>query len=77
MHGADIQAAIRKAGLTQLAIARRMQVTQQCVNRVVWDKPKGRSLRVAKAISRATGLSIETLWPGVYTGRTQPKKGSK
>ncbi len=66
MHGADIQAALRKAGSSQTAIALRLGVTRQSVNAVVWDDPNGRSLRIAKAISRATGLPLTTLWPNAY-----------
>lgn len=70
MHGADIQAALRKAGSSQAAIALRLGVSRQSVHAVVWGRADGRSLRIARAISRTTGFPVNTLWPGVYAGRT-------
>jgi lambda repressor-like predicted transcriptional regulator len=72
MHPADIQAALRKSGSSQAAISRKQRVSQTLVYQVVHSR--GRSKRVAKAISQATGISVRILWPGQYDdGRSAGK----
>lgn len=60
----DIQAALRKAGLNQTAIAARLRVSRQAVTRVVHGQ--SRSIRIEREISRITGLALEALWPERY-----------
>lgn len=64
MHALDIQYALKKAGITQADIARQCQVSKVTVGYVIAGKTTSR--HVAKAISAATGCSLETLWPGKY-----------
>lgn len=64
MHPADIKAAIEKAGTTQAAIARELDVSGVHVWQVIHGRSQ--SQRVAETISRVTGISIRKLWPGVY-----------
>lgn len=64
MDSADIQCALKKAQVTQADIARKCQVSKVTVSYVVSGITTSR--RVASAISSATGLSLDTLWPGKY-----------
>lgn len=62
--------------MTQTQIALRLGCTKQSVHAVIWNDPRGRSLRIARAISRAVSLPVNTLWPGVYTRRSVPVRRS-
>lgn len=64
MHPADIQCALKKARTSQAEIARQCGVSNVTVGYIV----SGRSIsrRIATAISVATGLPLDTLWPGKY-----------
>jgi lambda repressor-like predicted transcriptional regulator len=64
MKPIDIQYAIRAAGSSQAQIARDLQVSKVTVSYVLAGKTTSR--RVAEAIARASGLSLDTLWPGKY-----------
>jgi len=64
LHPADIKAAITKAGLTQTELAKRLGVSITAINLVIKDHTHSR--RIASAISRLTGYSLEELWPGAY-----------
>lgn len=64
MHSADIKAALKKAGKTQTAIAAELGITVVTVHLVI--EGRVRSERVAKRISKITGLSIDEMWPGKY-----------
>ncbi|MBL8396158.1 MAG: helix-turn-helix domain-containing protein [Candidatus Accumulibacter sp.] len=64
MKSADIQCALKKARSSQAEIARQCQVSKVTVSYVVAGITTSR--RIATAISTATGLSLETLWPGKY-----------
>lgn len=64
MDAADIQCALKKARTSQADIARQCQVSKVTVGYVVAGITTSR--RIAMAISAATGLSLDTLWPGKY-----------
>ena len=64
MRAMDIQYALKKAGKSQAEIARQCGVAKSSVGKVVSGKTT--SLRIAMAIATATGLSLDTLWPGKY-----------
>lgn len=64
MHPADIQSAIKKTGTSQAEIARQLRVSQVTVSNVVTGTTTSR--RIAEAIATATGLPLDTLWPGKY-----------
>ncbi len=64
MHPADIQAALKKKGITQAAIARQLSVSEMTVSRVVRGTDSSR--RVAQAISDIIGIPLNNLWPERY-----------
>ena len=64
MELADIQCALKKARTSQAEIARQCRVSKVTVGYVVAGITTSR--RIATAISSATGLSLDTLWPGKY-----------
>lgn len=64
MKPLDIQYAIKDAGSSQAQIARELQVSKVTVSYVLAGKTTSR--RIAEAVARATGLSLDTLWPGKY-----------
>lgn len=64
MHPADIQAALKKRGKTQASIATDLSVSKPHVAYVIHGRSK--SGRVALAISQATGIPVDRLWPGQY-----------
>ncbi len=64
MHPADIQAALKKKGVTQAAIACKLGVSEMTVSRVVRGTDSSR--RVAQAISEVIGIPVSTLWPERY-----------
>lgn len=67
MHPADINAALIKSGTNQTIIAEGLGITHVSVSHVIYGRST--SIRVAEAISKATGLSIQQLWPGRYLPR--------
>jgi lambda repressor-like predicted transcriptional regulator len=64
MKPLDIQYAIKAAGSSQAQIARELKVSKVTVSYVLAGKTTSR--RIAEAIAKATGLSLDTLWPGKY-----------
>jgi lambda repressor-like predicted transcriptional regulator len=60
----DIQYAIKAAGSSQAQLARELNVSKVTVSYVLAGKTTSR--RIAEAIAKATGLSLDTLWPGKY-----------
>lgn len=64
MHPADIKAALQKRGTNQSKIAETMNVSRSTVTYVIQGRSK--SGRVAQAISQATGIPVDRLWPGQY-----------
>lgn len=74
MHPADIRAALTKSGKNQTQIAEELGVSHNAVSLVIHGRSK--SFRIAKAISKITGLSVHILWPGRYTPRNQMRKAA-
>lgn len=64
MHRADIKAALEKKGWTSARIARRRGVRPSTVSMVI--SGRGKSLPIARFISRITGHPVSQLWPGKY-----------
>jgi len=64
MHPADINAALRKAGSNQARIAEQLRISGNAISNVIYSRMT--SYRVANAIAKVTGLSVNTLWPGKY-----------
>jgi lambda repressor-like predicted transcriptional regulator len=69
MHPADIQAALKKKGITQLAIAREIAVTPTSVSDTI--NKKRISDRVMKVIAEKIGRDIRRVFPEYYN---QPPK---
>lgn len=65
MHPADIKAALAKRGSSQAKIADAARVSRAHVSYVIQGRSKSR--RVADHISLVTGISVDRLWPGMYT----------
>jgi lambda repressor-like predicted transcriptional regulator len=64
MHPADIKALIEKAGSSQAAIARAMNISDVAVNHIIYGRSSSR--RVAGYIATLTGKRLADLWPGRY-----------
>jgi len=64
MKPLDIQYALKKAGTSQAEIARQIPCSPVTVSYVVAGTTTSR--RIAEAIATATGLPLDTLWPGKY-----------
>jgi len=64
VHPADIEAALKKRGSSQAAIARALNVSGNAVWLVLHGR--GVSRRIAFAISERCGMPIDHLWPGRY-----------
>lgn len=64
MHHADINAALIKKGINQAIIAEQLNVSPAAVTLVI--KGNSTSRRIAQAISDATGIPVNKLWPGRY-----------
>lgn len=69
MHPADIQAALKKKGITQAALAEELGVTTFHMSEVV--NKKRISDRVMRAIAQKLGRKPDHLFPEYYHG---PKK---
>lgn len=71
MHWADINAALYKAGSSPNQIATQERTQSSFVSRVIRDQAS--SYRIASAISAATGIPLNRLWPdGRYN--TPPRR---
>lgn len=64
MHPADIKAALQKRGTNQSKIAEALNLSRSTITYVIQGRSKSR--RVADAISKATGIPVDRLWPGKY-----------
>lgn len=62
---------IRRAGHTQVSLARRLGVSRAAVNDVIHNR--GQSRRVASYIAEVIGADIHLLWPDRYKDRPQPR----
>ncbi|MEW6258885.1 MAG: helix-turn-helix domain-containing protein [Thermodesulfobacteriota bacterium] len=56
----DIQAELRRRGITQLDLARQLGVTDMAVSRVISGETV--SARIRAAIAAAIGKPVDTLW---------------
>lgn len=64
MHPADITAGLKKAGSSQVSVARALGITQQVVCQVIAGRKN--SFRTATFIASMLGRSIDDIWPGRY-----------
>ena len=63
-HPEDIKAALKKAGSSQVDIARQLSVCTSAVAHIVAGRETGR--RIADAIAAKIGKPLSELWPGRY-----------
>ena len=63
-HPADIQAELKKRGLSQSHIADVLNVSNQSVARIIYGRDK--SKRIATYISDVIETPVEEIWPGQY-----------
>lgn len=64
MHPADIQAALRKAGVSQKDIAEKFEISESTVSQVIHGLSKSR--RIAEDIASVIGKEISDIWPSTY-----------
>lgn len=64
MHPSFIKAELQLKGFRMRTLAKRLHVTDSSVWRVVHGE--ARSRRIAKEISRITGIPVSQLWPQRY-----------
>ncbi|MNL39226.1 hypothetical protein D3C87_1614920 [compost metagenome] len=69
MHPADIQAAIKKVGQSQAAIAAELHVSRMAVSHIIHGR--GKSRRIADHIAELVAIPLSDLWPGKYMERVQ------
>ncbi len=64
MHPADIQAALKKQGFTQSALAKALGVHPMSVSRVIHGKEV--SDRVMRAVAKVVGEPVQYVFPEYY-----------
>jgi lambda repressor-like predicted transcriptional regulator len=64
IHPADLKALIAKAGTSQAQIAHQIGVSDSTMSNVICGR--GNSRKVASAIAKAVGKTLDELWPGRY-----------
>jgi lambda repressor-like predicted transcriptional regulator len=69
MHPEDIKGALRKAGTSAAKVALDLKVSKTTMSEVIHGKTTSR--RIARAIAKALGATLDDLWPGRYA----PKPG--
>jgi len=75
MHPADIQARLKKRGITQKMIADELEVTPQHISGLILH-PKARpSDRAFKTIARKIGKDHREVFPSVYIKKTKKIQG--
>lgn len=72
MNPYDIQAALKKAGSSQVEVANELAITDSVVNRVVHGTKTSR--RIAAHIADKIGKPVEELWPGRYAHAKETTK---
>jgi len=71
MHPADINSALIKKGTNQTIIAESLGISHVAVSHVI--RGRSTSKRIADAVSKATGISVDKLWPGRYPRQSRHK----
>ncbi len=66
----DVIYRLKRAGYSQVRLARELGVTRGVVNDVIHGR--GPSLRVAARIAAVIGEDIESIWPGRYSRHQAP-----
>ena len=66
MHPADIQAELKKKGVTQASIAQDLGVSPLHVSAVIHDPEKRQSDRVMRAVAKTIGRDHREVFPEYY-----------
>jgi len=74
MHPADIQAELKKKGVTQASIAQDLGVSQYHVSGVIHDPEKRQSDLVMRAVAKAIGRDHREVFPAYYFNVKRRKK---
>jgi len=74
MHPADIQARLKKRGITQKEIAQELGVTEMAVSKVI--NKSSVSDRIMKAVARAIGEDYRAVFPEYYFGKGRHRKAA-
>lgn len=74
MHPADIQSELKKKGITQRAIAQKLDVSEFHVSAVINNPTERQSDRVMRAIAKAIGRDHREVFPEYYfTKKCRPR----
>lgn len=76
MHPADIQAALKKKGITQKKIAEDLGVSMFHISAVINHSEGRGSDRVMKAISNLIGRDHREVFPKYYFSKSRRKKAA-
>ncbi|MBW1666880.1 MAG: helix-turn-helix domain-containing protein [Deltaproteobacteria bacterium] len=74
MHPADIQARLKKRGITQKEIADELGVTEVAVSKVI--NKSSVSDRIMKAVARGIGEDHRAVFPEYYFGKSRRRKAA-
>jgi lambda repressor-like predicted transcriptional regulator len=73
MHPEDIKAALKKVKSNQSKIAETCKVHKSTVAHVIMGRSSSR--KIARAIARTLGLTLDDIWPGRYAAKPgDPKR---
>lgn len=72
MHSVDIQALLKKRGITQKEIAQKLGVSEMAVSKVI--NKTSVSDRIMRAIADGAGKDHRELFPEHYFGRRKKKR---
>ena len=75
MDALEINYRLKRAGLSQTAIARELGVSQSVVGNVIHNRIT--AYEVASHIARALGEDLTTLWPNRYTFKPRGRRSAQ
>ncbi len=75
MSPTELKIAMMRAGVSQKAIAERLNVSGQAVHLVVYNRAT--SHRIRKAIAEALGMDLKRIWPSNYLYFDGPRKAGR
>lgn len=75
MDPIELVIAMKRAGVTQQAIADALNVSRTAVHLVVYNKAT--SHRIRKAIAEALCIDLKKIWPSTYLYNCEAKKSGR
>ncbi len=72
MDPIDIQYKLRKAGVTQVKLAKDLDKTGGMISQVITGQRN--SEEIQRAIATAIGLDVKLIWPSIYILQGGPRK---